>query len=243
MPIFDPSVIPLSESDLPTPAFIAEVNNVIDRLRATHIPLLPLGIGVDRTANMIRTYMHAHLRRCLEFVDAGYAEYRAGRSLVTEACARTTYENVASFCDFADTIVPLVRAGDQQKIHQYLDNAAFSTRIPSFLEKHGNDLSAKNILTQIDKMKKRYPGFREAYDHLSDFVHPNALGAIVHFVSIDNGVATFHDTGRNDGWAISGLIAGCFMLAFVEVAISQVEQAIEGMLKAASDGASPLSEA
>lgn len=77
-------------------------------------------------------------------------------------------------------------------------------------------------------MNKKYTGYREAYDHLSDIVHPNGLGAVVHFVSIDPAthVAIFPDTGKNPNWALSSLIASGFMLAHMDVAISDIEQCL-----------------
>jgi hypothetical protein len=224
VPLFDPTIIDIDGSGDLTPEFISNTNDLVDRLRATKISILPLGTGAERTANTIRAYMHAHVRRCIEFVEAGHAEFYAGRSLVTQVCARANYENIAAFCDFTTGLIPLLEAGDREGVHDFVDNRAFATRIPSFVEQHGNSVSAKSILTQIDKMAKKYGEFRTAYDHLSDFVHPNGLGAVVHFVSIADGVVIFHDAGRNGDWAIRGLIISTFFLIYVENAIAEIEQ-------------------
>jgi hypothetical protein len=192
------------------------------------VPFLSVS-GAERTANLVRSYIQAHIRRCIEYIEAGHAEFYAGRCLVTYACTRANYENVAAFCDFASSVTPLLEAGDHDAIKDFVDATAFSTRIPRFIQQHGETISARNILTQINKMNKKYELFRQAYDHLSDFVHPNGLGAVVHFVSIGEGMATFHESGKNPFWALADLIASGFLLAHMEIAIAGIEQRLAAL--------------
>jgi hypothetical protein len=222
MPLFDPAIIPL---ECGTPDYIAGINDVVDHLRAMKVASLTLA-GTGRTRNLVRSYIQAHIRRCLIFIEGGHAEYYAGRSLVADACARANYENVAAFCDFAKCLISLLEARDHVAIRDFVDARAFATRIPSLLDSHGKGIEARSILTQIDHMKKKYAGYREAYDHLSDIVHPNGLGAVVHFVTIDptTHIATFPDAGKNPNWALTSLITSGFMLAYVEVAIADIER-------------------
>ena len=63
---------------------------------------------------------------------------------------------------------------------------------------------------------------------LSDIVHPNGLGAVVIlFYPPATHVATFPDTGKNPNWALASLIASGFMLAHMDVAISDIEQCLD----------------
>jgi hypothetical protein len=225
MPLFDPHIIP---AECGTPEYITGVNALIDRLRETRVPFLFVA-GAARTANLVRCYIQAHIRRCIEYIEAGHAEFYAGRCLVTYACARANYENVAAFCDISSNLIPLLEAGGHNAIREFVDARAFSTRIPSFIQDHGEIISARSILTQIAKMTKKYELFRQAYDHLSDYVHPNGLGAVVHFVSIEEGIATFHDFGKNQYWALSELIASGFLLAHMEIAIAEIEQRLTSL--------------
>jgi hypothetical protein len=213
-----------------TPEYVSGVNEVIERLRAFKVASLSLA-GPGTTHNLVRSYIQAHIRRCLEFIEGGYAEYYAGRSLAADACARANYENVAAFCDFANALIPLLEVGDHAAIRDYVETRAFVTRIPSFLDGQEKALEARSILTQIDRMNKKYAGYREAYDHLSDIVHPNGLGAVVHFISIDRArrVATFSDTGQNPNWALSSIISSGFMLAYVDVAIGDIEHVLANL--------------
>ena len=232
MPTFDPSSIPLSGSTL-TPDYIRDTNKIVDALREKLVEAVPLAgeaNGFARAASKIRIFTQAHIRRCLEFVDAGYAEYLAGRNIVARTCTRALLENIASFCDFADTVNPLVRSGDQEKVRECLDKAVFGTRIDDIIAVHGQGVVAKNILTQIDKMNKRFPNYRDDYEHLSDFVHPNALGVVVHYGSACEGSVVFHDAGREEGAAIRGHLVSSFLLTFVLIAIEEMEAAIREAL-------------
>jgi hypothetical protein len=55
------------------------------------------------------------------------------------------------------------------------------------------DTTAVNILTQIDRVSKHVPGFREEYDLLSERTHPNGLGALCHFWGLGKDVIRFSD--------------------------------------------------
>jgi hypothetical protein len=221
MPLFDRTH---TSAEL-TAEIIDEVNALVGRLKRLKVSEIVLpepGTGL-RVPNFVRSYLQAHLRRCLMFLEGGVAELDAGRPLVTELCSRALYENISTICDFADKLRPLCEAVDYQGVEQLATRAAFATRIPSFLEKSGDDMKAPQILNQIDKMARRYPNFRDAYNHLSDIVHPNGLGAVVYFGAIGEGVITFADTGDRVDRARESLIVAAILLAHVELAASEIE--------------------
>lgn len=212
-----------------SPEIMDEINALVDRLQARKVaeiklPEPPLGL---RVPNLVRCYLQAHLRRCLTFLDGGVVEIEAGRPLVAELCSRAIYENIAVICDFTETVKPLLDGGDYAGVEKVVTQSAFVTRIPSFLEKHGDEIKAPQILNLIDKLKKRAPTFREEYDHLSDIVHPNGLGAVVYFTKIENAVATFADAGNNPERARTSLIVAALLLAHVELAIDDTEQRLK----------------
>ncbi len=225
MPLFDPTIIPAEGL---TSDFIEGVNGVVDRLRAMKVDSLSVA-GAVRTHNLVRCYIQAHIRRCITYIEAGHAAFYDGRTLVTDACARANYENVAAFCDFANALIPLLDAGDHESIRAFVGRRAFATKVPQIIEQHGEVYAPTNIVTLVNKMKKKYPEFRAAYDYLSDSVHPNGLGAVVHFVDInyETGIATFHESGKNPNWALISLVGSGFILAFLEVAIGDIEQHLE----------------
>lgn len=225
MPMFSREEAPPEYSD----ELLAEVNALVGRLRARlvdriDLPEPPTG---TRLFNMIRSYLQAHLRRALTFLDGGYAEYLAGRPLMTEMAARAIYESVANLCDYSDKLKPLCDVGNLEAIDALATKSAFVTRIPSFLEKHGKDLQSTNVVTQVQKMAKRFPDFVSAYDHLSDVVHPNALGAIVCFAEISDGVVTFADRPEKRTGAVHSLCIAATLLAFVELEIADIDSRLK----------------
>jgi hypothetical protein len=222
MSLFDPNASPREEI---TPEVITAVNGIIDRLRAMKVDSISVA-GELRTPNLIRCYIQAQIRRSLTYIEAGYTEFYAGRSLVTNVCARANYENVAAFFDFSNSLISLLKADDHAAVLKFLEVKTFATRIPSFLEEHGKEICAVNVVTQVKKMNKIYPNFEKSYDHLSDSAHPNAMGAFVHFVSFDPAlpVAIFHDSGKNADWAMAELIMSGLLLTYMEASINDIEQ-------------------
>jgi hypothetical protein len=204
---------------------IDDANAVVERLRALRVTqiVLPKPDTGLKVPNLVRCYLQAHLRRCLMFLEAGAAELEAGRPLATELCTRALYENIATICDFTDKLKPLCESVDYSGVEQLVTKAAFVTRIPSFID----DVKAPQILNQIDKMDKRYPNFREAYDHLSDIVHPNGMGAVVYFSTIGDGYVTFRDCGNMPDRARSSLIIATLLLLHVELALSETEHRLQ----------------
>lgn len=222
MPLFDKCHCPSGTPD----ATFEMVNAVIDRLRAKLVtqivlPEPPLGI---RVPNLVRGYLQSHLRRMLTFLDGGHAEHLAGRPLMTELATRAIYENVANVCDFTEKLKPLMDAADYDAIERHVTSAAFTTRIPSFLERHGPSVKAPQILNQIDRMAEKYVSYRESYDHLSDIVHPNGLGAVVYFSTIKEGVMTFVDDAVTPERAMHSLFLAAIFFAFIEIEMSEVEK-------------------
>jgi hypothetical protein len=227
MVLFDRSQCPPEFPD----ELLADVNAIINRLRSrlvTRIDLPEPPTGT-RLFNLVRAYLQAHLRRVLTFLDAGHAEFLAGRPLMTEMATRAIYESVANLCDFADKLRPFCDAGDLTAIDELATKAAFVTRIPAFLEKYGKHLQSTSVLTQVQKMAKRFPNFVEAYDHLSDVVHPNGLGAIVYFAEIGDGVVTFGDKPEKAKGAIHSLCVAAAFMAFIEFEMDEIERRLQSL--------------
>jgi hypothetical protein len=156
-----------------------------------------LGYTVAAYAN---SYFQAHMRRALEFLDGGLDELNNGRALVTATCARSVLESIACFHDFCRRLSLILDEGDTFKTLTFITGQAFATRLTPL---HDEDRSnvATNIMTQLDKLNKSTPGLREVYDHLSEVVHPNGLGAAAYFVQLDpdTGIARFGPTDRQQG--------------------------------------------
>jgi len=221
VPLFTATDVPPEHVD---PKMVDAANLFYDRLVARKVDSFE--IAEPRTgyrySNLARAYMQSHVRRCLSFIDSGYAELQAGRLLPVYAASRSVLETVAVMCDFVATIAPPINNANYMAAEELIASRALATRIPSFAQK-GEPLFAVQILNQIDKMDKRYPGYRDQYDHLSDIAHPNALGAVVHFCNFDRDVAVFADGINDESKAAVSLVLGAFKLGYAVVACEDLE--------------------
>jgi hypothetical protein len=225
---------PFSRSESPPEVdddHLEAINAVIARLRGKIVSQISLPGHVRglRTLNLVRGYLQAHLRRMIMFVDGGHAEHIAGRPLMTELASRAIYENVANYCDFSEKLKPLCETMDYETIDDLVRKSSFTTRLPDLLAEHGKDIAAPNILGQIDRMNRRYPDFRSAYDHLSEIVHPNGLGSVVYFARMSDTELTFFDKAAVPERAIESLISASFMLLFVDYELNEIESRLQRM--------------
>jgi hypothetical protein len=190
MSTFDRSKLP---GDL-TVDIIDTTNAAIDRLRARKIASLHSDStsAIGWFKNWAHLYLQAHIRRSLSFIDGGVAELAAGRTIVTALCARSLLEDAAVIWQFVERLTALLDQGDEDQIEKFLFSRALATRDPSKIEELGKDHAATNILTYIDNMVPLNTGYRDAYDDLSEVVHPNSLGVLFHFTNFNqDGVAIF----------------------------------------------------
>jgi hypothetical protein len=77
-------------------------------------------------------------------------------------------------------------------------------------------------------MIRRAPTYRDAYDHLSDIVHPNALGALIYFGQLNETgtIMSFEDAGTTSSAerARVSLILAVLTLVHVELAFLRTEE-------------------
>jgi hypothetical protein len=204
---------------------IDRLNEIIGRLqqqKRSEIPIVDPTTG-SKAQNRVRCYLQAHIRRCLTFVEAAVAEVHAGRPLAAALCMRALYENVATVCAFTDALMPLLEADNYAAVDALATEATFTTRIPALLEQFGEHIKAPQILKAVDAMESRFKGFRTAYDHLSDIVHPNGLGAFVYFGKQTDGIVRFTDSGKETEDAMSAVVSGALFLVHVDYSASLIE--------------------
>jgi hypothetical protein len=184
MPLFD--AFKLSDVNV-EPALISAANYGVDKLRSRLVDQIATSeLPWILIPSMVQVFFQGHTRRALMFVEGGYDAYLARRGLVVYACARAIYETFACVMDFCDKLTDHLTDGDFEKTAAFVAARQFAARMPEFvakdvIEKEVVDYTAVNVLTQIDRVSKHFPGFRKDYDYLSERTHPNALGALHHF--------------------------------------------------------------
>jgi hypothetical protein len=78
-----------------------------------------------------------------------------------------------------------LQSRDYQKIENLIMQSAFATRVQEWIDQHGAQYEAVNIITQVKKLAKINPLYGDAFERLCDIVHPNSLGSVVYFATVD----------------------------------------------------------
>jgi hypothetical protein len=160
-----------------------QVNDAVEKLRARlvdeiHTHVIPDWFVLSQT--MI--FFQGHIRRVLTLIEAAYDEYQRRRAIVSLMCVRGVYETVACVVDFCEDLHSLLDEGDFEKTAYFIDTRMLATRLKDLSKSEDDvDYTATNILKQIDRLSKRVADAREEYDYFSEVLHPNSLGAVLHF--------------------------------------------------------------
>lgn len=223
--LFDPAAVP---AEVASPAEVTEVNAVIQKLRDRRVNriMMPEAGSGFRVSNMIRAYNQTQIRRCLQLIESALRNIYAGAGLTALMDVRSIYETVACFLHFEAKLDDLLKEGDLQKIHDFVQTRSFSTRLEHLIEKVGTkDVQAISVLTQIDRMAKIRPNTREEYDHLSEYTHPNSFGAFLYFWQPDDGggIITFSDAGPDLKDDLNWALVGGHMLSYLAEALDRID--------------------
>jgi hypothetical protein len=177
--LIDPAIVP---PEVANPRQIANLNAVFDRLSTRMVDQIRLpepGSGF-RASNLIRVYLQSHLRRMLQLTEAAFTEFFDGRGVVAIMCARGLYEGLATVSDFETELRAKIQTGDLKPIFEFTKEKAHATKMKGWIAKMGNtNLTAKNVLTMVDKLKAIRANVPEEYSFLSEISHPNGVGTRV----------------------------------------------------------------
>jgi hypothetical protein len=227
----DQALIP---ADVCSRSDIEQINDMLTRLaaRKTDQIVLQEPDSGFRLSNHIRAYCQTFVRRSLCLFESAYSLFFTQNGLVSLMCVRAIYETVASFCYFEKELQAKLAAGeDSEAINTFLKYRAHQTRITELLQAHGKDVQAVSVLTQVQKLKAIRPEVWEEYEFLSDYAHPNGLGAYRYFASDAdaNDVVTFSDGGQDPCGDLGWIIVGCKMLKHFEAALDRIDAALPAL--------------
>jgi hypothetical protein len=222
---FDVSKLP---DEITEPDLVVAANAVVEQLYKLKIPNIPLADPETgaRFPSLVRIYIQCHLRRLLMFLEGGFHEYNEHRPLLAFAAARSMYESIAAFHNFSTQLCKLLDDNKFEEAAAFLMSRTFATRLPEHLEPDGSN-NVTSILTLVQKLNKKVKDFEDAYNRMSEFVHPNAFGSTVHFHTITEDVATFHDTGQSPTQPLSYLILASFLSALFIANIAEIENRLK----------------
>jgi len=207
---------------------ITKLNAVFDRLSARQVNQIRLpepGSGF-LASNLIRVYLQSHLRRMLQLTEAAFTEFFDGRGVVAILCARGLYEGLATVTDFEKELKVLLNGGDLNAIFQFTKEKAHATKIKNWVQKLGNpNVTAKNVVTMVEKLKTIRPNVHDEYDFLSEIAHPNGVGAVGFFANMSNpeDMAYFSDSGPDPQADLQWVLVASYFLSHFEEVMDRVE--------------------
>ena len=180
---FDVTKLP---GEIEEPELVVAANAVIVALYKLKVDTVPLPDPVSgaRFPSLARIYIQSHLLRLLMFLEGGIHEHEQQRPLFAISAARSMYESIASFHDLSTQLCQKLDKDEFKEAAELLLGRAFATRLPEHIDPDQSN-KAVNVVTQVQRLSKSVAGFEEAYNRMSEFVHPNAYGSVIHFHSLE----------------------------------------------------------
>ena len=140
------------------------------------------------------SYREALIHRFSDLASGAADAAVAGRPVSAATLTRGSMETLARAWELRDRLHAFTNDPDTDRLDSFLMSRLFGSRCNPELPE------AANILNAVDKLAKHIPHFRENYDRLSEFVHPNYSGTFQAFASIDklNFAVKFSDEERRN---------------------------------------------
>lgn len=126
-------------------------------------------------ANLIRLleiWHQVYIRRMFDLASAASDMISQGRLVPSSVLIRSCVETIGTFYYVNKKIIEFTDNCDFVAIHHLLMSAVFGRK------DFDSEIKPIQILTAIDHLDKKFNGFRDLYDHLSEFAHPNANGGL-----------------------------------------------------------------
>jgi hypothetical protein len=152
----------------------ATIEELIDHLKSCFVDEL-VEVGQDAGAKLLRLFdvwRQVSLRRIVDLAESADGFFRQSRLLPGNILTRSLVETVAVQFAVWKRLDSLTIASDVNGIHNLLMSVVFGRR------DKGEDWPNKsmNVITAIDHLEKRLPGFRSEYERLCEYAHPGLAG-------------------------------------------------------------------
>lgn len=181
--------------------YLAEIKELIQELR-DHLPKkvvwepveAPLPKRVPAKAQTIKASL---IWRTVDIAETALELYERKKLIPAIILTRCLFESTALLYFAYKRIEKVVGSGEMGDIDIFLSTVCLGGRSSSVPKQpDGSRIEAFNILTAIDKLNKKFARYRDNYEFLCDFAHPNAPGAMLAYghLDINNNVASYsHD--------------------------------------------------
>src|SRR5690625_34690 len=124
--------------------------------------------------------VHALHHRAMDLAKSSYEQYEQKSFLSSAILIRSLMETVALVFLLYKKLHQVNEEKKIGEIDEFLMNSTFGGRTED------STLTSPNILTAMDHTNKKYDKFRQMYDSLSEFVHPNWFGTSGLYSKLDD---------------------------------------------------------
>lgn len=179
--------------------------------------------------------IHALHHRAMDLAKSSYEQYENKSFLSSAILIRSLMETVALVFLLQKKLNRVTEENNMGEIDDFLMNSTFGGR------SEDSSLTSPNILTAIDHTDKKYEKFRQMYDTLSEFVHPNWSGTSGLYSKLDDdevsamkGKVSF---GKNVNSDAPNFILAPFFSALVvlQLTFSEFAKNFDAFIKIAED--------
>lgn len=115
----------------------------------------------------VHSFLEIMNLRMLDFCEATDLLLKSNNVIPALSTLRVLFENIAISNRIS---IAVSKSIESNKLQENFDDLISKINLGT---RYNDDLPAINILTQIEKLAKKYPDIEKFYEALSEFVHPN----------------------------------------------------------------------
>lgn len=148
------------------------VNDLILKIKGIKVDVVDFHIDKDKQKPIwhLESYIQLAVHRVYDLAVQSTNAWNNEVPIVAFLLTRAIYENTAYMYDLSKKILMYYEADNYTEIHKLILNRLVGNRL--------NSASPQivNVLTVNDSVAKEIPDYKEFYDFISDFCHPNYSG-------------------------------------------------------------------
>ena len=139
------------------------------------------------------------LHRVADLSETAINLFELKKMVPATIITRAVYETTAILYSLGVKIEEVIRTKNVENIDQFIMKSLFGGRVKNA------PIECTNILGAVDRINKKFMRFKDSYDDLSEYAHPNWSGLMGSYGNLAKETATLH-LGR-EASKISAMVA------------------------------------
>jgi len=158
-----------------------EAKDLLNKLKKLLPKLLFAGDinSISKLPFKVQSLQNVLLCRIVDFSDLAIDLFKSNRLAPAALVTRGAFETTAVLCSLHVKLKEVIENKDLCNIDKYLMTSLFGGRVK------GSPTKSENILDSIDRATKEFEPYRESYDELCEYAHPNWTGVMGSYSWLD----------------------------------------------------------